>query len=245
MAQEEEVGAPVHLALDHLGLGVDALSAAVVVREGDRRGGGLDVEVEPVGEGVQAGQAGGSCGRDPLAEEAGVARVRGQQGREGADEAREGGHLEAGGEPARTFCWLAVRLAGRVSSSRAARRGDRCGRSTLGRPWVMYSDKQVRAARVAELRDLPQQPLDREVLCAALAQVVAVGVDERGPVLRGALQPLGLPCAGVALDRVQGQVQAAGASEQAGALAEQVVDLLLAPRAAGDRAAHPADSYTH
>ena len=35
---------------------------------------------------------------------------------------------------------------------------------------------------------------------AVLAQVVAVRVDERRPVLRGALQPLGLFCAGVALD---------------------------------------------
>jgi hypothetical protein len=43
---------------------------------------------------------------------------------------------------------------------------------------------------------------------AVLAQVVAVRVDERRPVLRGALQPLGLFCAGVALDRVQGQVLA-------------------------------------
>jgi hypothetical protein len=41
-----------------------------------------------------------------------------------------------------------------------------------------------------------------------LAQVVAVRADERRPVLRGALQPLGLFCAGVALDRVQGQVLA-------------------------------------
>jgi hypothetical protein len=47
-----------------------------------------------------------------------------------------------------------------------------------------------------------------------------------GRVLRGAPQPLGLLCAGVALDRVQGQAQAAGAFQQAGALAEQVMDLL-------------------
>jgi hypothetical protein len=60
---------------------------------------------------------------------------------------------------------------------------------------------------------------------AALAQVVAVGVDERGPVLRGALQPLGPVGAGVALDRVKRQVQAAGAFQQAGTPAEQVVDL--------------------
>ena len=97
----------------------------------------------------------------------------------------------------------------------AARRGDRCGRSASARPWVMYrtSRFELPGSRVP---DLPQQPLDRHrgVLGAALAQVVAVGVNERGPVLRGAPQPLGLLCAGVALDRVQGQVQAAGAFQQ-------------------------------
>jgi hypothetical protein len=72
-----------------------------VVREGERRGGGLDVEVEveveAAGEGVQVGQAGGARVGDPLPELAVVARVRGQQGREGADEACQGGHLGAGG----------------------------------------------------------------------------------------------------------------------------------------------------
>jgi hypothetical protein len=100
----------------------------------------------------------------------------------------------------------------------------------LGASLVDVADEQVRAALVAELADLPQQLLDRDrgVLGAAPAQVVAVGVNERGPVLRRALQPLGLIGAGVALDRVEGQVQAARAVQQADALAEQVVDLLPA-----------------
>jgi hypothetical protein len=89
-------GASVHLALDHLGPGADALGAAVVVREGERRGGRLDVQVEAAGEGVQVGKAGGAGGGDPLLEEAGVVRVRGQQGCEGADEAGQAGHLGAG-----------------------------------------------------------------------------------------------------------------------------------------------------
>jgi hypothetical protein len=46
----------------------------------------------------------------------------------------------------------------------------------------------------------------------------------------GALQPLGSPRAGVALDRAEGQVQTVGAFQQAGALAERVVDLLPASR---------------
>ena len=58
--------------------------------------------------------------------------------------------------------------------------------------------------------------------------MVAVGVDQGGPVLRGALQPLGPVGAGVPLDRVERQVQAARAVQQADALAEQVVDLLPA-----------------
>ena len=92
------------------------------------------------------------------------------------------------------------------------------------------ADEQVGVALVAEFPDLPQQLLnrDRGVFGAALAQVVAVGVDERGPVLRRALQPLGRAGPGVALDRVERQVQAAGAFQQADALAEQVVDLLPA-----------------
>jgi hypothetical protein len=57
-------------------------------------------------------------------------------------------------------------------------------------------------------------------------QVVAVGVDQRGPVLRSPLQPPGLVCARVPPYRLDGQVQAAGAFPQAGAFAEQVVDLL-------------------
>jgi hypothetical protein len=58
--------------------------------------------------------------------------------------------------------------------------------------------------------------------------MVTVGIDERGPVLRSPLQPLGLVCTRVPPDCLDGQVQAAGAVPQAGAFAEQVVDLLSA-----------------
>ena len=50
MAEKGEAGASVHLPFDHLGFGVDAFGAAVVVREGDSGGGGLDVQVEAAGE---------------------------------------------------------------------------------------------------------------------------------------------------------------------------------------------------
>jgi hypothetical protein len=52
VSDEGEAHAAVHLALDHLGSGVDSLGAAVVVREDERDGGGLDVRVEPQGSGV-------------------------------------------------------------------------------------------------------------------------------------------------------------------------------------------------
>jgi hypothetical protein len=79
------------------GPGVDSLGAAVVVRKGERRGGGLDVEVEAAGEGVDVGQAGDACVGDPLPELVVVARVGSQEGGEGADEGGQGGHLGAGG----------------------------------------------------------------------------------------------------------------------------------------------------
>ena len=143
--------------------------------------------------GVGAGPAPGRCGGGVLLEQ-------------------DPGAVIAQASPAGVRAGVAARDG---APGQAARRGDRCGRSASARPWVMYrtSRFELPGSRVP---DLPQQPLDRHrgVLGAALAQVVAVGVDERGPVLRGAPQPLGLLCAGVALDRAQGQVQAAGAFQQ-------------------------------
>ena len=55
-----------------------------------------------------------------------------------------------------------------------------------------------------------------------------MGGDERGLVLRDALQPLRLAGPVIALDGVQGQAQAAGAVQQARALLPQVTDLLPA-----------------
>jgi hypothetical protein len=82
----------------------------------------------------------------------------------------------------------------------------------------------------AVIANLPQQALDRYpgFFGATLAQVIAVRVDERGPVLRSPPQPPGLVCTRVPSDRLDGQVQAAGAFPQPGALAEQIVDLLPA-----------------
>ena len=100
----------------------------------------------------------------------------------------------------------------------------------VGAALVEVADQEVGAAGVATLADLAQQLLngDPGFLGAAFAQVVAVRVDQGGPVLGCAAQPLGRVGAVVALDRVQGQAQAAGAVQQAGALAAQVTDLLPA-----------------
>jgi len=64
----------------------------------------------------------------------------------------------------------------------------------FGAALVDVADEQVGAALVAELADLPQQLLDGHggVPGAALAQVVAVGVDQGGPVLRARCSRSGL-----------------------------------------------------
>jgi hypothetical protein len=93
---------------------------------------------------------------------------------------------------------------------------------------VDVADQEAGAALVTAIPDLARQLLDRDarLLGAALAEVVAVGIDQGWPVLRDALQLPRLAGPVVALDRVQRQAQAAGALQQVGALAAQVVDLL-------------------
>lgn len=80
------------------------------------------------------------------------------------------------------------------------------------------------------LPDFFEEVGDRDggILGRAPAQVLAVGVDEGGPVGGGDAQGLGFGRAGVAFDGVQGQVEAAGAVEQADALGEKIVDLVPA-----------------
>src|SRR5262252_5662131 len=95
---------------------------------------------------------------------------------------------------------------------------------------IDVADQEVGAALVTAFPDLAQELLDGDagLCCPALAEVVAVGVDEGGLVLRDALQPLRFAGPVVALDGVQGQAQAAGAVQQARALLPQVTDLLPA-----------------
>jgi hypothetical protein len=87
---------------------------------------------------------------------------------------------------------------------------------------------------------------------SASAQVVAVGVDECGLVAGcAAVGAGGLLHAGVPLDSVEGDVEAAGAFEEADALVEQMVDplpalagglLAYAPRPSGVHSGSPAGS---
>ncbi|GIM97869.1 hypothetical protein Ato02nite_096620 [Paractinoplanes toevensis] len=101
------------------------------------------------------------------------------------------------------------------------------------------ADQQVHAAGVAQGLDLAEQVeiADGGVLLTASAQVFAVGVDQREPVLRGALQSFGFAGSGAAFDRVQRHVEPAGAFEQADVLLEQGVDLL--PTLPGALSARP------
>jgi hypothetical protein len=99
------------LSSDHLGLVVDALGAAVVIRERECRRGGLDVKVEAPGEGVQVGQVSLAGADDPSLEPGLVFPGWGEHLSEGADQRRQGGHLGAGGLDAGEGLGLAAREA--------------------------------------------------------------------------------------------------------------------------------------
>jgi len=74
VAEEAEAGASVHLPLEHFRLRVDAFRPPVVVREGERGRGCLDVEVETLGERVEIRQVSGTRAGDSLPQP--VRRVR-------------------------------------------------------------------------------------------------------------------------------------------------------------------------
>ena len=95
MAEELEAGPAEHLPFEHLGLAVDAFGPPVVVRERERGGGGLDVEIETSGERVEIRQVSRACAGDPLQEPLLVRGVGDEQGGEGPDQAGQGFHLRA------------------------------------------------------------------------------------------------------------------------------------------------------
>ena len=93
MAEQGEPRSSVHLPLDHFGLGIDSLGPAVVEGQGECRCRGLDVQVQSTGEGVGVRQVSGAGRRDSLLQARGAARFWGEEAREVADEAGQGGHL--------------------------------------------------------------------------------------------------------------------------------------------------------
>ncbi|GHI20292.1 hypothetical protein Shyd_16630 [Streptomyces hydrogenans] len=94
----------------------------------------------------------------------------------------------------------------------------------------MYLCKRSRTSGEPEGLDLFEEVLDGDgrVRSTTSAQVFAVGVDEAGAVPGDSEHPLGPVGSRIAFDGVQGQLQAAGAFEQAHTLLEQVVDLVPA-----------------
>jgi hypothetical protein len=198
-------------------------------REAGAHGGPVDFEA--VGETAQVGQVDGAGGRDPLGEFHVVARSRFQQGGEAAYEIGECGHLRAGrGDLLQQGRFLRTQVFGVGEQEAAGVTWGGDGAVAFSAALVEVADPQVGAAGVAQLSYLPQQLGDsnRRIGRATGAQMVAVGIDEGGPVGGGDAQGLGFGHAGIAFDRVQGQAQVAGAVEQADALAEEVVDLVPA-----------------
>jgi hypothetical protein len=96
VAEEGEACSSVHLAGDPLGLGVDALGGAVAVAECERGDHGVEVSLQPSGEGMQVRQIGSADLGDPELERVGIVWVRLQELGEVPDTERELGHLGAG-----------------------------------------------------------------------------------------------------------------------------------------------------
>lgn len=121
MAEEGEVRAAVHLALDQLGF-VDSFGAAVVVRQGE---GGVDcgaVLREAPGEGMQVGRVLGLGRGGPGAQRGGIGVGGIQQRGEVVDEVGQSGHLvagSAGGLDAFSLVVLGVVGAGEQGAGRA------------------------------------------------------------------------------------------------------------------------------
>jgi hypothetical protein len=103
---------------------------------------------------------------------------------------------------------------GHQPADQLARRRRRAVRG--GAVLVEVAHQQVRAAGVALVADLGEQPGHRDlgIFGAAPAEMVPVGVDERLAVARWTLRVLGGGGAGIPLDGVQCPAQPAGAVER-------------------------------
>ncbi|MER7360963.1 hypothetical protein, partial [Nonomuraea dietziae] len=123
-------------------------------------------------------------------------------------------------------------------SQETSRRGEGGVRSGVGATLVEVAHQQVGAAGVAAFADLGQQMRDRHtgLFNQAASQVLAVGVDQSGAVLRRAQEIVGRGGAGVAFDRIESPAQAPSALAQSESLLEEGVDLgVLAAGSFGER----------
>lgn len=177
------------------------------------------------------GQVGCADPDDPARECVSVFWVRLQELREVCDVGGQLGYFVAGsGEPGQEAMMFALEVVwfGEQHSSESARRNvaavDVC--TALVDVFV----QEVQAAREAESLDFFEEVQDGDgrVFGPAFTQVLAIRVDEAGSVFGDAEHALGLIGSGVAFDGVQGQLQTAGALEQAYARLEQVMDLVPA-----------------
>lgn len=86
--------------------------------------------------------------------------------------------------------------------------------------------QEVEAAGGVESTDLLERVLDwhPRPFDAASAQVLAVGVDQAGPVLARATESVGLGRARIAFDRIEPQIEPSCKVAEADTVADQVVD---------------------
>lgn len=229
VAEEGEACSAVNLPRDQLGLRVDALGGSVAERECKSSDDG--VAVEAAGEGVHMGQVDCPDLGDPGRKGIGVSLGGYQELGEGPDVDGQLGHLGArGGELGQEAVLFGREVVGPAEQHPGeSARGDVAAvgvRTAL----VDVLVQEVETACEPEGLDLFEEVQDGDagILDPAFAQMLAVGVDEAGTVFRDAEHPLGPIGPGVAFDGVQGQLETAGAFEQAHALVEQVMELVPA-----------------
>jgi hypothetical protein len=227
--QEGEPGSPVHLSFDHLVLVltpsvrplwkgiVSAAAAAWMSRSRPR------VKARTWGRSAARAVVMHSCSRPALP---GSGTRRAAKPRIWLARALISG--QAAWMRASVSAWPPVRRVGPGEQEPCGLAGRQVRPVAVEPALVDVADQEVGAAPVAALPDLTQELLDGDapLFRPPLAEVVAVGAGKGGLVLRDAVQPLRLAGPVVALDRVQGQAQAAGALQQARALLPQVADLL-------------------
>jgi hypothetical protein len=137
VTQQCEAGAPVHLSFDQLGLGVDSLGSSVVKGSVSAAVTAWMSRSRPL---VKECRKGRSASRalvihrwSPASFSRAEASIPAKEPIRAVRAVISG---QAASRRARVSAWPPVRRSGLVSRMRAARRGDRCGRSPSRRPWL-------------------------------------------------------------------------------------------------------------